>query len=243
MAFWNFQYDEDSEASNMRGPEFTRFENPMKKVVAVPHSEIKRKIEEHRKDRIGSTWRIFGPQPHIECGAVLSNAAHLQGKPRMQNVRGVFIRSQTNGQCSDRRSIEPVDRSSHRRTQSVPKTLPRGVRVPQYGHLTLATIQREFHLVKGHPEDLIWQRYERPVRIHCRRCELDRHLQDHSGNRNTRRHQSPHPEASCRRYLHPRAQRSGPRCLFNNEFPYFDHVFVFLCHDCGEPVRVVEPVQ
>jgi hypothetical protein len=29
---------------------FTRFENAMKKVLSVPHSEIKRRIEEHRKE-------------------------------------------------------------------------------------------------------------------------------------------------------------------------------------------------
>ena len=28
---------------------FTRFENAMKKILAVPHSEIKRRIEEYRK--------------------------------------------------------------------------------------------------------------------------------------------------------------------------------------------------
>jgi hypothetical protein len=29
---------------------FKRFENAMKQVLAVPHSEIKRRIEEHRKE-------------------------------------------------------------------------------------------------------------------------------------------------------------------------------------------------
>ncbi len=29
---------------------FTRFENAMKKVLSVPHSEIQRRIEEHRKE-------------------------------------------------------------------------------------------------------------------------------------------------------------------------------------------------
>jgi len=34
----------------IEGPEaFTRFENAMRAVVAVPHSEIKKRIEEHRK--------------------------------------------------------------------------------------------------------------------------------------------------------------------------------------------------
>jgi hypothetical protein len=33
------------------GPQaFTRFQNVMKKVISVPHSEIKRRIEEHRKE-------------------------------------------------------------------------------------------------------------------------------------------------------------------------------------------------
>ncbi len=35
----------------IEGPEaFTRFENAMEKVIAVPHSEIKRRIEEHRRE-------------------------------------------------------------------------------------------------------------------------------------------------------------------------------------------------
>lgn len=35
----------------VEGPEaLTRFENAMKKVMMVPHSEIKRRIEEHRKE-------------------------------------------------------------------------------------------------------------------------------------------------------------------------------------------------
>jgi hypothetical protein len=29
---------------------FTRFENAMKKVLAVPHAEIKKRIEEHQKE-------------------------------------------------------------------------------------------------------------------------------------------------------------------------------------------------
>jgi hypothetical protein len=35
----------------VEGPEaFTRFEKTMKRVLSVPHSEIKRRIEEHRKE-------------------------------------------------------------------------------------------------------------------------------------------------------------------------------------------------
>jgi hypothetical protein len=35
----------------IEGPEaFTRFEKAMKKVIAVPHSVIQKRIEEHRKE-------------------------------------------------------------------------------------------------------------------------------------------------------------------------------------------------
>jgi hypothetical protein len=35
----------------LEGPEaYRRFEKAMKKVLAVPHSEIQRRIEEHRKE-------------------------------------------------------------------------------------------------------------------------------------------------------------------------------------------------
>jgi hypothetical protein len=35
----------------IEGPEvFTRFQNAMKKVLAVPHSVIQKRIEEHRKE-------------------------------------------------------------------------------------------------------------------------------------------------------------------------------------------------
>ena len=32
-------------------------------------------------------------------------------------------------------------------------------------------------------------------------------------------------------------------CQFVNEFPGMDMVFIFLCHQCGEPVAVEEPRQ
>jgi hypothetical protein len=32
-----------------------------------------------------------------------------------------------------------------------------------------------------------------------------------------------------------------PRCQFVNEFPGMDGVYAFLCHHCGQPVRVDEP--
>jgi hypothetical protein len=34
-----------------------------------------------------------------------------------------------------------------------------------------------------------------------------------------------------------------PHCQFRNEFPEFDMVYIFLCHECGKPVAVEEPVQ
>jgi len=34
-----------------------------------------------------------------------------------------------------------------------------------------------------------------------------------------------------------------PQCGFVNEFPEFSMVDIFLCHDCGKPVAVEEPVQ
>ena len=34
-----------------------------------------------------------------------------------------------------------------------------------------------------------------------------------------------------------------PHCQFVNEFPGFDMMYVFLCHECGKPVEVSEPVQ
>jgi hypothetical protein len=34
-----------------------------------------------------------------------------------------------------------------------------------------------------------------------------------------------------------------PGCGHVNQFPEFDAVFIFLCHDGGEPIEVIEPVQ
>jgi hypothetical protein len=50
-------------AEMIEGPEaFTRFENAMRAVVAVPHSEIKKRIEEHRKQSALNPNRR-GPKP------------------------------------------------------------------------------------------------------------------------------------------------------------------------------------
>ena len=34
-----------------------------------------------------------------------------------------------------------------------------------------------------------------------------------------------------------------PHCQFRNEFPDFEMIYIFRCHECGEPVAVDEPVQ
>jgi hypothetical protein len=34
-----------------------------------------------------------------------------------------------------------------------------------------------------------------------------------------------------------------PHCGFNNEFPEFDMVDIFLCHDCGKAVAVEDLIQ
>jgi hypothetical protein len=50
----------------VEGPEaFTRFEKAMKRVLSVPHSEIKRRIEEHRKEAALNPRRR-GPKPKAE---------------------------------------------------------------------------------------------------------------------------------------------------------------------------------
>jgi hypothetical protein len=47
----------------IEGPEaFTRFEKAMKRVLSVPHSEIQRRIEEHRKEAALNPNRR-GPKP------------------------------------------------------------------------------------------------------------------------------------------------------------------------------------
>jgi len=51
------------EPEMIEGPEaFTRFEKAMKKVLAVPHSEIQKRIEEHRKESALNPARR-GPKP------------------------------------------------------------------------------------------------------------------------------------------------------------------------------------
>ena len=34
-----------------------------------------------------------------------------------------------------------------------------------------------------------------------------------------------------------------PHCQFRNEFPELEMIYIFLCHDCGEPVSVRELAQ
>jgi len=31
-----------------------------------------------------------------------------------------------------------------------------------------------------------------------------------------------------------------PHCRHTKEFPAFDMVYIFVCHECGEPVAVIE---
>jgi hypothetical protein len=48
------------------GPEaFTRFEKAMKRALSVPHSEIKRRIEEHRKEAALNPNKR-GPKPKLK---------------------------------------------------------------------------------------------------------------------------------------------------------------------------------
>ena len=52
-----------SESQMIEGPEaFTRFENAMRVAVAVPHSEIKKRIEAHRQESEPNPNRR-GPKP------------------------------------------------------------------------------------------------------------------------------------------------------------------------------------
>jgi hypothetical protein len=47
----------------VEGPEaWTRFQNAMKKVVAVPHAEIQRRVEEHRSEAAKNPNKR-GPKP------------------------------------------------------------------------------------------------------------------------------------------------------------------------------------
>jgi hypothetical protein len=50
----------------VEGPEaWTRFQNAMRKVIAVPHSEVQRQIEEHRKQAANNPKRR-GPKPKVK---------------------------------------------------------------------------------------------------------------------------------------------------------------------------------
>jgi hypothetical protein len=52
-----------SETETFNGPEaWTQFTATMKKVLAVPHSEIKKRIEEHRKESAQNPHKR-GPKP------------------------------------------------------------------------------------------------------------------------------------------------------------------------------------
>jgi hypothetical protein len=52
-----------SKAEYVEGPEaWARFQNAMKKVIAVPHAEIQRRIEEHREESAKNPNRR-GPKP------------------------------------------------------------------------------------------------------------------------------------------------------------------------------------
>jgi hypothetical protein len=50
-------------AEMIEGPEaYSRFKNALKAVVAVPHAEVQRRIEEHRKEAAKNPNRR-GPKP------------------------------------------------------------------------------------------------------------------------------------------------------------------------------------
>ena len=59
-----------SNSDMIEGPEaFRRFQNAMKAVLAVPHSEIRKRIEEHRKQAALNPNRP-GPKPKQKRKAV-----------------------------------------------------------------------------------------------------------------------------------------------------------------------------
>jgi hypothetical protein len=59
----------------IEGPEaWTRFESVMRKVVAVPHSEIKKHIEAHRKEAANNPNRR-GPKRKVKSSASHGPAA------------------------------------------------------------------------------------------------------------------------------------------------------------------------
>jgi hypothetical protein len=34
-----------------------------------------------------------------------------------------------------------------------------------------------------------------------------------------------------------------PACEHVNQFPEFDAIIIFVCHECGQPIEVIEPVR
>lgn len=53
----------------VEGPDaWKRFQDAMRKVIAVPHSEIQRKIEEHRKEAAANPHKR-GPKPKSKPAA------------------------------------------------------------------------------------------------------------------------------------------------------------------------------
>lgn len=59
---------QQAEPDTIEGTEaFTRFENAMKKVLSVPHSEIKKRIDAHRKESALNPNKR-GPKPKSKRG-------------------------------------------------------------------------------------------------------------------------------------------------------------------------------